>query len=153
MNRDNIQSTINILRRAKNFNICSFQGNGGSPIVVKTEEELHQCGNSACIAGYIAVSPEWHALGNTCTNSGAPDKPGSSRGAAELMAEFWGVPDEVASAIVFGDGYYDEDNRKGIDWFEVLEQFGVSVDDVTDDWEDLTKEEAVLIFERMLEMA
>jgi hypothetical protein len=73
----NLQTTINILERAKKnnglFDIHYFQY---SPTIedhyVKTERELHSCGNSACVAGYIAVSPEFKKIGGQVGVNGTP---------------------------------------------------------------------------------
>lgn len=37
-----------------------------------TEADLHACGNKACFAGYLGVSPEWKAYGGVIGGMGAP---------------------------------------------------------------------------------
>lgn len=63
----NMQHAINIMERAKAHNSLSMSRFQSAPIeepqyfvfAAKTEAELHACGNRACFAGHIAVSPEF----------------------------------------------------------------------------------------------
>lgn len=68
----NIQTTIDILRRNSwdihAFDLRDYQFNGRC----YTEEELHRCGSSACVAGYIGISREWRALGGEIDEFGGP---------------------------------------------------------------------------------
>ncbi len=136
MNKDNIQITINILKRAQNFNIRSFQDHEGFT-AVGTEEELHRCGNTACIAGYIAISPEWHSLGGTADDDGCPIKDGPYKNPTGLMSEFWDVSADVAYAIIYGDYWY---------LFTKMNNF----ENLPTAWSQLTKDTAISLFEQML---
>lgn len=77
MNIERLKTTENILIRNRygKFNICNFR----APLyvddlrVAESEEALHKCGYSACIMGYVAVSPEWKELGGKVRLSGVPE--------------------------------------------------------------------------------
>lgn len=59
-----IDTAIYIMRRADAWNslsMSSFQN--GQDKYVKKECTLHKCGNTACFAGHVAVSPEFIAFG------------------------------------------------------------------------------------------
>ncbi len=137
MNRENIETTIAILRRAQNFEIRSFQQARNHPHKqVATEEELHACGNTACIAGYVAVSQEWRALGGTIAD-GAPVL--NCKFYEDAMAEFWGIPTEDAAGIIYGDSHFPR----------VLDRYGIEGIDAAL-WYLLTKDQAISIFLQML---
>ena len=137
MNRTNIETTIAILRRAQNFDISSFQGARRAPYEnVDTEEELHKCGNTACIAGYVAISPEWIAFGGD-VDHGGPSLNGSDY--EDAMAVFWDIPVEDASGIIYGDSSLER----------TLDRYSIEGID-PDKWSQLTKEDAISIFEQML---
>lgn len=67
MNKENINKAIAVMKRAKNLQMTAWQN---SSKIAQTEEELHTCGNSACFAGYIAISPEFPG---TCDSCGVPE--------------------------------------------------------------------------------
>jgi hypothetical protein len=141
MNRKNIQDTINILQRARNFDIRRFQRSRFGEVCVNTEEELHACGNSACIAGYVAVSPEWAEFGGK-VEGGYPYLT-DCQNAAGSLATYWDLPKRVVSAIVYGSRSEDGQN-----YAEVLAEFGVK--DLPLHWGFITKEDAIGIFQQLL---
>lgn len=66
MNKTNVQHAINIMKRAGNINMGSWQQvySGDKFIGIKDDEEdLHTCGTGACFAGWVAVSPEFKEAG------------------------------------------------------------------------------------------
>lgn len=136
MNTANIQATIDILKRAQNFNIGVFQY--GTFQASRTEEELHACGNSACIAGYVAVSPEWHAVGGSVSLGGAPEMLSRPRAnPCDLMSEFWGLNWGDADAIVYGES-----------WRGFIARHKLT--DMPRLWDEMTKEQAISLFEQLL---
>jgi hypothetical protein len=138
MNRENIQSTIDILNRAYNFNITSFQQCVGAFAefeIADTEAELHACGNSACIAGHVAVSPEWKAFGGLVSNgipctefSDSPEK---------AMIMYWGLDEYVVGAIVLGCNYAE--------FIRTHDLVGMP-----DLWHEMTKDTAISMFEQLM---
>jgi len=80
MRVDRLETLKKILLRAKKknnnkFNIEYFQciSHGVKPdFALESEEELHACGYSACVGGYLAVSPEWRKFGGTVSSIGSP---------------------------------------------------------------------------------
>lgn len=86
MNKARILALRNLIARVRdtttseNRNFCmrSWQGNQGTghSTLAHTVEELHACGNTACIAGYMALMPEFQAIGGrVCEESGSPVMP------------------------------------------------------------------------------
>lgn len=67
MNKENINKAIAVMKRAKNLQMTAWQN---SYEIAQTEDELHTCGNTACFAGYIAISPEFPG---TCNEFGVPE--------------------------------------------------------------------------------
>jgi hypothetical protein len=144
MNRDNIRTTIDILKRAQAFNINNFQRSADQVDersgfkYAETEADLHKCGNTACIAGYIAISPEWAAQGGwaelgtpVCLNS-----KGNEGGALESMSEFWDISESAAESIIYGTGY----GRFIAENMLVAPKL----------WSYITKEDAISLFEQLL---
>lgn len=148
MNRDNIQYTIDTLKAAQNFNIFHFQRTPRNRAVpygkyAETIEELHTCGNTACIAGYMGLTQRWRDLGGLC-HQGMPGFPDLSDDeikrsghdcATASFVRFWGLQPVDVDAIIYGDN-----------WLEFREAFV----GLPEGWAHMTKEHAVSLFEQML---
>ena len=117
-NAINMQHAINIMERAKARNsvdMAFFQRHGitndQKPVIVKTEEEFHECGNKACFAGHIALAPEFqaHTYQNYRAAVGYEGSPrlvnelGQYRatGADFIIATWLGIPVEWAERLIF----------------------------------------------------
>lgn len=142
MNRTNIQATLDVLRQAQAFNVRYFQ-HGPAPCA-NTAEELHACGNTACIAGYVAISPGWKAFGGVC-RGGQPElnnltkeevKEGNHDWTIASLMKYWELPAEDVASIIYGD-----------DWSSFRKQFK----NMPVLWEDMAKDDAVSLFEQLLE--
>jgi hypothetical protein len=70
MNKVNVQKAIDIMKRAGNLDMRSWQGLNLE--LCETEEDLRSCGTAACLAGWIAVSPDWKADGGDRCWNGSP---------------------------------------------------------------------------------
>lgn len=46
----------------RNFNLLVWVSSG---VAAVSKEEIHTCGMTACAGGYLAISPEFHALGGS----------------------------------------------------------------------------------------
>lgn len=69
INSERLEQAIAVMKRAGEVNMNFWQRG----VVSETEDDLHTCGNSACFAGWLAVSPEFREAGGThLSNSGAP---------------------------------------------------------------------------------
>lgn len=138
MNRSNVQATLDILQLAQNFDINDFQIRSGTQHkYANTIEELHVCGNTACIAGYVGLSPAWREFGGEI-KYGIPHLKGQSTfGTEEAMAAFWGVDTHTAGAIIYGDAftYFTKDLR---------------ITGMPHCWGDMNKEQAISLFEQLL---
>jgi hypothetical protein len=76
MNKERLQTLINILKRADaaQFSLSNWQ-DGWADLdenTVQTEDEMHLCGTIACVGGWLAVSPEFKAVGGTVLDGGSP---------------------------------------------------------------------------------
>ena len=102
MNRKNVETAIKIMQRSRNkVSMLEWQSTSDSGSIVFNEQEFHQCGNTACFAGHIAISPEFHADGGDVTPPGAPFFK-SVHGEYAISA--WlerGL--ELAESLVYGD--------------------------------------------------
>lgn len=123
----NVQSAIAIMNRAatrNSVNMTAWQS-WGTPRgeAATTEGEFHTCGNAACFAGHVAISPEFHACGGQAEEGwGTPtlnDYYGSS-----AIAEWLGIAESLVDKLVHGD--LDPDNYDslfyGKPWDEVNAQ-------------------------------
>lgn len=113
MNVQRIQAAIEMMKIAKGLDMCSWQDftSSGNDSVSKSIEELHRCGNTACFAGYLAISEEFKAAGGrVCEESGSPmigehDTPTSTIAHYfELGSTEWdGVPCKVVQSIIYSE--------------------------------------------------
>jgi hypothetical protein len=121
MNVTNVKAAIEIMKNAKNLRMENWQssppqyrvGEGGQGYwLVTTTEELHTCGNTACFAGYVAVSPQFTSEhGSGVSAGGAPilDKQGRRNFGEGAIRVWLDISHFTADALVHGD-YQDEDN-------------------------------------------
>jgi hypothetical protein len=142
MNRDNIQSTIDVLKMAQNFNINDFQDAADPDAMtqyVSTVEELHVCGNTACIAGYVGLTQSWRDFGGTVIH-GVPSfsKDGKRVDPEQSLALYWGIDKRTADGIIYGG-----DNFWKIVWDH-------DIKGMPDEWKQMTKDQAVSLFEQLL---
>ena len=117
MNANNVRTAVAIMRRAALHNcidMVRYQWGDipedGRRYVAETEEQLHACGNTACFAGYVAVSPEWKAAGGYMYHNGEPKLPGGPNKedmwALPAIAAWLGVDVYLAERLVLGDITY-----------------------------------------------
>lgn len=100
MNRDRIEYCIELMRGADRLNMLWYQ----SGDEVDTLEEFHQCGNTACFAGYVALSPEFRAEGGSI-DFGSPVWEGEE--GASAIAQWLGISYALAERFVYGhDDFY-----------------------------------------------
>lgn len=143
MNIANVQATIDVLKIAQNFYVGDFQikKDEKDGKYATTVEELHRCGNSACIAGYVAVDPAFRAWGGACNSFGMPFIPNSTIAGYDLpeeaMMRYWGMEGRYVSAIIYGE-----------DWGGFVAEY--DLEGMPRDWYDMTKEQAVSLFEQLL---
>jgi hypothetical protein len=108
MNPVNVEKAIAIVRRAKNFDMTNYQIKinpiGGAKT---TEEAMHACGNRACFAGYVAISPEWKADGGEVNSwSGTPmilDQNDERVSGSTAIAYWLGISDGLSDSLVHGN--------------------------------------------------
>lgn len=75
MNIERIDNAIELMQNAKALDMRAWQGDGAGDIpdtVANSIDELHSCGNTACFAGYVALSPMFKEWGGEMLISGKP---------------------------------------------------------------------------------
>lgn len=111
MNRERILTAIKIMERVPvgKLRMSAFQTPARALVLVSTEDEMHACGNSACFAGWVAVSPEFRADGGYA-EMGEPvivdgkDPYGISTLSGSLAIAHWlEIPSRTARSLVYGD--------------------------------------------------
>ena len=98
MNRERIQYAVSMMKRVthRHFDMANWQNKDHSYVsrIVQTESELHACGNTACFAGHLALSPEFKKAGGLLYGTGAPKFNNFSGSFA--VAEYFDIPYELA---------------------------------------------------------
>lgn len=141
INLERLNQAIAIMERAGNVYMGEFQVGDD---VFDTEEELHSCGNSACFAGWLAVSPEFQEAG------GCPDYDGSPslqfKSPSETVAA-WLETDNlpVVELLIYGEvGNAKEVSTQflenhGIAHYRTANEHCI----VLEDWEDYTAQDVI----------
>ena len=105
MNRERIQSAIAMMKRVTHryFDMTNWQNElyGHIKQIAQTESELHGCGNTACFAGHLALSPEFQDAGGLVSKIGAPIFNGVRF--VEAVAEYFDIPYELAGDLTLPD--------------------------------------------------
>lgn len=102
MNKERIKYAISIMEQAENLYMGTWQ-EVDSHTVATTIKDLHTCGNTACFAGYIALSPLFKAEGGVVDSCGEPIM-GEKRG-DEAILKFFEMDEKYTPlmwAIVYG---------------------------------------------------
>ena len=105
MNKANIEKAISIMVRAEEHGSLFMPDwqcatNNEDPTLARDEQALHACGNRACFAGHVAVSPEFKEDGGYCSTAGTPVF-GEHRG-ADAIQKWLGIDGDTARQLVFG---------------------------------------------------
>lgn len=106
VNLKNLDDAINIMRRVKErgskVRMTHYQHCEST--FGATEAEVHACGNSACFAGWVAVSPEWREFGGSInTMLGHPVLPDRrSMTVRQIIGHWLGISEKMAEFLVFG---------------------------------------------------
>ena len=101
MNRERIQSAIAMMKDVthRHFDMANWQNEPHGHIIqiAQTESELQGCGNTACFAGHLALSPEFKKAGGLAYGTGAPKFNNFSGSFA--VAEYFDIPYELAGDL------------------------------------------------------
>jgi hypothetical protein len=130
MNREHIQHAIDLMKAAEaagTLDMTRWQDDEDDTLndligknYAETVEEFHACGNTACLAGHIALSPVFQAIGGKVNQrDGSPilktvDKDGicARRADEHAVALFFGISVELANKLCLppfqteGDHFY-----------------------------------------------
>lgn len=125
MNIDNINKTIAIMERARERDsvyMPHWQSNNTHVLereeIAKNEEEFHACGNQACLAGHIAISPEWQADGGIIAYGGVPIMKNIHHFPSDSLGEWWGVNANIAESLILS-GRRTKHIIYGVPWEDV----------------------------------
>jgi hypothetical protein len=123
VNAENVRKAIAIMERAdkEHFDMTSFQSLTKDKIAAITVPKLHACGNTACFAGWVAISEEFQADGgHVDLYSGAPeiavrDAKTSHLLDGEFAIAYWlDISPQLAVDLCFtgSDSFYEADDIK-----------------------------------------
>lgn len=119
MNHERLEQAINIMKRAGKVDMNCWQG-AYQANIKQTEQEMHSCGNSACFAGWLAVSPEFRTAGGTINTLGVPVYQGKTGPDAILKwldLEDEDIRGEVIRLLILGE---ESTLDSAIKWLEDL---------------------------------
>lgn len=102
MNKERVMAAIELMKRAENLNMCDYQMPAMFESYVDSVEELHKCGNTACFAGYLAISEEFKKAGGGRSQVIASPYYEGLYGSG-AVALYLGISEELAESLVFGD--------------------------------------------------
>lgn len=155
MNNERIKYAIAVMEQAENLDMSTWQ-TYDSETLATTIKDLHTCGNTACFAGYIALSPLFKAEGGVVDSVGEPlmgEKYGD-----EAILKFFEIDEKynpLICAIVYGrlgDLYIGEDldlmKVKGLNG-EVLHQVN-EICELTP-WDEWEPKHVISVLEALLE--
>ncbi|AAS89637.1 p51 [Pseudomonas phage PaP2] len=102
-NIENVKLAIQVMERATNLDMRSWQADSRNaylapPIMALSIDDLHACGNTACFAGYLAISgiPGW--------SISAFQKPKYKEHLNEsAVKNFLEISNDLAYALVYGE--------------------------------------------------
>lgn len=97
MNKENIEYSIQLMQNAKNLNMGYYQSGEKK---VNNIELLHSCGNTACFAGYIAISDKFKNDGGTKYRNGSPEY--DNKWGAEAISVWLDISFNLACSLVTG---------------------------------------------------
>lgn len=110
MNRERIEYCIRLMKRAKNLSMPNWRGDCSA--YTPNITQLHRCGNTACFAGYVGLSPLFRKDGGRATSWGEPvitrRDDGEEVYGDEAIAAWLDISLDLASKLVYGSGgFYD----------------------------------------------
>lgn len=100
---DRYNALIAAIEVGDSLDMENWQGGGGEiQAAASTLKELHSCGNSACIAGYVALLPEFASFGGSCSRSGCPVIERMSVTGSNAVAEWLEMDSTLCHALIRG---------------------------------------------------
>lgn len=104
INKERLEHAISIMQRAGSVDMTTWQG--ATFDTCRTETELHTCGNSACFAGWLAVSPEFQETGGKVGYIGKPVYNGKYGVSAVISwFEATDIHEKVLELLVVGESF------------------------------------------------
>jgi len=98
VNVENIKLLRDTIAASGRLYMRGYQTVANGAVIADTVDQLHACGNEACIAGFMALLPKFRADGG---RMGACGEPYMSLGRAAL-SEWLDIPQELALDIELG---------------------------------------------------
>lgn len=140
MNPENIRAVQRLIAQEQRVYMGAWQLND-EDLMATDIESFHTCGNSACIAGYMALTPEFQA--GSCAlpldpeGSGEPCTQVDYRlfGGIESVAMFFDIPVRIARPLIGG----------------ITSQGGIWEVSSGHDWTDWDWEDAIEILDKVID--
>ena len=130
MNRERIQAAIAMMKDVthRHFDMTNWQNEPHGHIIqiAQTESELHGCGNTACFAGHLALSPEFQKAGGSVSKTGAPVFNGLLE--ASAVAEYFDIPYELARDLTLPSPNFYPLDFEDVKPEHVIEKLGMILD-------------------------
>lgn len=108
MNTKNVKAAIDIMKQAKSLNMVDWQIGNPHKIVCDLDS-LHRCGNTACFAGYVAISDAFKQDGGKASDISGMPLLGEVFGAGAISV-WLGISGETAWSLIYGDCDGDSNN-------------------------------------------
>ena len=109
MNNENIKYCIELMKDAHNLNMEYWQDPIEFTGICKSIDELHKCGNTACFAGYVAISEKFNNDGGRPSANGSPlyYKDVEYYVLDDAIAEWLDIPRSLACSLtLYSEGFY-----------------------------------------------
>jgi len=112
MNIEHVNIALTVMRRVRDegyrFDMKSYQECVRGAAVKTSEADLCDCGSAACFAGWLAVSPEFQAIGGGVDNTGIPtykDEDDAIESGADVIGRFFDIDHWDADNLIYPDHY------------------------------------------------
>jgi len=131
VNNEHIQDLIGIIKEHKKLNMNTYLDHGKGTPLPENSEAFHECGNSACIAGYMGLLPSFIAMGGEQSLCGIPllSYEGEGKVYSSSSYSFWrfaGIKSMPLAMAIVGrvawDSYtcYSIDGWEKWDWVDAV---------------------------------
>ena len=95
-----LEEFIRFLGGQEETRFCTRYWQTGDVVPIRTLEQLHACGNKACIGGYLTLWPVFQDDGGYANATGAPEILGYSQ--SQAFAYFFEIPLSKAQLLLTG---------------------------------------------------
>ncbi len=122
INQEAVRQAISIMERVNGggyrFNMSFWSSRrtpGGRDVDIRLMDErsVHECGMAACFGGWVALSPEWKAIGGSVIITGAPVLRGTVENyyGADAIAKWLNIEPDLAELLTCTGVGVDDEGR------------------------------------------